>query len=143
MASHLISPKPVLLVDDSTDDALLMRRAFTRAGLQNPLIHFLDGESAIAYLTRAANKEDSCPSPVLILLDIKMPRMDGFEVLKWVKSRPDLADVPAVMLTSSSLSKDIKRAETLGANSFLTKPPTFTDLIALVERIKTRWMLVK
>lgn len=141
MAAQIITPKPVLLVDDSSDDALLMRRAFRRAGLENPLIHLEDGEKGIAYLTRCLSQPEL--RPVLILLDIKMPRMDGFETLKWIKSENGFPGVPVVMLTSSNLARDEEQARRLGADSFLTKPPSFDDLTALVKRIQKRWLILE
>lgn len=140
MATQSITPKPVLLVDDSADDAVLMRRAFRKAGLDNPLVHLQDGETAIVYMKGCIERAE--PLPILILLDIKMPRMDGFETLAWVKTCAQLAKVPAVMLTSSSLNQDMTRAKELGADGFLTKPPTLEDLTNLVREVQKRWLII-
>lgn len=140
MVNISVTPRPVLLVEDSDDDALLMRRAFDRAGLQNTLVHAADGESAIEYLQGCIANQH--PLPILVLLDIKMPRMDGFETLNWIKSRPEIVDVPVVMLTSSNMEQDIQRSKRLGADSFLTKPPTLEDLTAMVQRLEKSWLIV-
>jgi CheY-like chemotaxis protein len=130
--------RPILLIDDSADDALLMRRAFTRAALRPPLLHH-EGEAALRYLQRAIRKEAGAPMPVLILLDIKMHGVDGFDVLEWIKARPELVDVPVLMLTSSNLPQDIVVSQRLGADSFLTKPHSFAELVRLLEYLKREW----
>lgn len=132
--------RPVLLVEDSSDDVLLMRRAFEKAGLQNPLEHAQDGEGAIERLKTYIHS--SQPLPVLVLLDIKMPKMDGFETLNWIRSNPETRELPVVMLTSSNLEPDIERSKSLGADSFLTKPPSLEDLTAMVQRLQKRWLIV-
>jgi|SRR5688500_4224310 len=131
--------KPVLLVDDSWDDALLLKRAFRRAAVPNPIVHLPGGELELEELETILQRRD-CWTPALILLDVKMPKVDGFEILKWVKSRVEFTSVPTVMLTSSNLPQDILRAETLGATCFLTKPQTFQELMSLVNRIRADWL---
>ena len=84
MAANPITPRPVLLVEDSSDDALLMRLAFQKAGLQNPVVHAQDGEGAIEYLKGCLQNQQ--PLPILVLLDIKMPKVDGFETLNWTEA---------------------------------------------------------
>src|ERR1041385_9209783 len=109
----------VLLVEDSADDVLLMQRAFRKASLINPLNVVTDGEQAIDYLAGNGQYSDrgKYPLPVLVLLDIKLPRRSGHEVLAWLKQHPGLKRVPVVMLTSSNETADINRAYDLDRKS--------------------------
>jgi CheY-like chemotaxis protein len=104
----------ILLVEDNPDDIFMIRRAFEKAKIANPLDVARDGEEAIEYL-----KDNK---PVLILLDLKLPKISGFEVLKWIKSMERLKRIPVVVLTSSRNGEDINRAYDLGANSILSSP---------------------
>ena len=125
----------ILLVDDSADDTELVRMAFKRAEIENPLKTVASGEEAMAYVRgteKYANREEY-PLPELILLDLKMPGLDGFEVLSWLKREPGLSKIPVVVLTSSEQMKDVNRAYELGANSFLVKPFDFNDRVALTQ----------
>ena len=132
------------MVEDREDDILLMRKAFAKASLKNPLQIVRDGEEAIAYLSgigKYSNRAEY-PLPILVLLDLKLPGMDGFEVLSWIRAQEGIRGLPVVVLTSSSQLADINRAYDLGANSFFVKEfdfQHFVDLIALLERywIKT------
>ena len=113
----------ILVVEDREDDILLIRRAFDRASVTNPIQVVRDGEEAIAYLIgegQYANR-DEYPLPVLVLLDLKLPRKDGFEVLSWIRSQPGIRSLPVVVLTSSNQIRDVNRAYQLGANSFFVK----------------------
>ena len=119
----------ILLVDDSPDDTELVRLAFKKAEIENPLKTVASGEEAMVYVRgtgKYANREEY-PLPELILLDSKMPGVDGFEVLSWLKREPGLSKIPVVVLTSSEQMKDVNRAYELGANSFLVKPFDFDD----------------
>jgi CheY-like chemotaxis protein len=117
----------VLAVDDNDDDVMLIRRAFERAAVGNPLRVVRSGLEALAYFNGEPPYEDRAehPLPGLVLLDIKMPGMDGFEVVKWIRSRSDLNPIAVVMLTSSDAIRDVNLAYQLGANSFLVKPLDF------------------
>jgi CheY-like chemotaxis protein len=119
----------ILLAEDSEDDVYMLRRAFQQAGIELPLQVVADGEQAIAYLTgqgKFANRAEF-PLPDLFLLDLKMPRLNGFEVLAWLRQHPTLAPLRTVVLTTSEEIRDVNRAYAMGANSFLTKPLDFTD----------------
>jgi CheY-like chemotaxis protein len=125
----------ILLAEDLEDDVLLIRRAFTKAGVQNPLFVVHDGEEAIQYLQgegKFANRAEY-PLPDLTLLDLKMPRKDGFEVLEWVRQQPTLRGLRIVVLTSSKEIRDVDRAYQLGANSVLVKPAEFTNLVEISQ----------
>ena len=132
----------ILLAEDREDDILLIQRAFKKAGIINPLFIARDGEQAISYLEgtgRFSNREDF-PLPDLLLLDLKMPKVDGFEVLSWVRKHPKLSSLPVVVLTSSNEIRDVNLAYRLGANSFLVKPTDFDNVVELVQGLQNYWL---
>jgi CheY-like chemotaxis protein len=132
----------ILLAEDNADHVLLIQRAFRMSGLVNPLHVVNDGAQAIAYLKgegEYANRAEY-PLPCLLLLDLKMPNKNGFEVLEWIRSEPAFAALRVVVLTTSGESQDINRAYQLGANSFLTKPVDFRDFVQLTSAIKGYWL---
>ena len=139
-----VSAFPILLVEDSPDDALLIQRAFRKANLANPVELVRDGEDAVAYLSGAAPYEDRerFPLPVFMLLDLKLPRRSGLEVLAWVREQPALRRLPVVVLTSSRESVDVNRAYDLGVNSYLTKPVGFEALIEMVKNVNLYWLVL-
>jgi len=123
------------LADDSEDDEILFRRVFRLSGLANPLILVRDGDQAIAYLKGEGIYHDRArhPLPRILMLDLKMPKKNGFEVLEWVKAQPELKELQVVILTSSERIEDIKRSYELGAFSFLNKPCRVDDLKRLTN----------
>jgi len=132
----------LLLVEDDPDAILLMRKACDAAGISNPLRTVEDGEGLIAYLDGTApyaDREEN-PLPTMVLLDLKLPRKSGFELLEWIRKNPRLARLIIVILTSSRESKDISRAYALGANSYLVKPTSFHDLVDLVKMLRAYWL---
>ena len=132
----------ILLVDDSDDDILLVQRAFRRGGVTNPLFVVNRGEEAIDYLRgegKFGNRIEF-PLPDLILLDLKMTGMDGFDVLRWLRSQPGLRAIRVIVLTSSSRIQDVNLAYSLGANSFLTKPLDFDNYIETCSALKNYWL---
>jgi len=133
---------PILLVEDNFDDIVLTRRAFRKAGIDAPLTVLEDGEQAVAYLGGGAPFEDRAahPLPALILLDWKLPRRNGLEVLTWLRARDELATVPVVVLTSSKQEEDVQQAYRAGANSYLQKPVRFDAMIELVQRLHLYWL---
>jgi len=138
MAEHAV----ILLAEDEEDYVLLIRRAFAQAKIPNPLHVVWNGQEAIAYLKgegKYANREEY-PLPDLFLLDLKMPRVNGFEVLKWVRSQPGLAPLRVLVLTSSDEIRDVNEAYKLGANSFLVKPLDFQDFAQLSRLIQEFWL---
>ncbi len=135
---------PILLVEDSPDDALLIQRAFRKANLANPVQLAQDGEEAVAYLSGAPPFEDRArfPLPVFMLLDLKLPRRSGLEVLEWLRQRPDVKRLPVVVLTSSRETVDVNRAYDLGVNSYLTKPVGFEALLEMVKNVNLYWLVM-
>jgi len=139
---RLPSEAVILLAEDRQDDVLLIRRAFKKAGISNPLHLVRDGEQVMAYLQGQGKFSDRRlhPFPELLLLDLKMPRMDGMEVLAWLKSHPKFRLLRVVVLTSSEDIHDVNKAYQLGANSFLVKPLEFQNYIALARTMARFWL---
>jgi CheY-like chemotaxis protein len=133
--------KIILLVEDDPNDVMLIQRAFQKAGLRNCLRIARDGEEAIEYLSGSGAFADRerFPSPFLMLLDLKMPGTDGFEVLKWARGEPELKRLLKVVLTSSNLQSDVDKAYELGANSYLVKPVEFNEMVNLIQRFEAYW----
>jgi len=131
----------ILLVEDDPSDILLMGHAITRAGLEHSVSVVRDGEEAIAYLAAhsADPPRDRAPLPILILLDLKLPKKSGFEVLEWLRRQPRVRHLPVVILTSSSEKADVERAYELGANSYILKPTGFSQLLETVRMLKHYW----
>lgn len=127
----------VLLVEDNPGDALLIQRAFRKANLSNPIQIVKDGEEAVAYLAGQNIYADRgrWPLPGLILLDLKLPRKSGFEVLAWLRQQLELKHLPVVVLTASKAPADLKRAYDLGANSYLVKPVTSEALLDVLHTL--------
>jgi CheY-like chemotaxis protein len=134
----------VLLAEDNSTDALMVQRAFRKANLLNPLQVVDDGDKAVAYLAGAAPyaDRDRHPLPVLLLLDLKLPRRSGLEVLAWLKQQPAVRRLPVVVLTSSRDNGDVNRAYDLGANSYLVKPVDFDPLLEMVRALGLYWVLM-
>jgi CheY-like chemotaxis protein len=132
---------PILLVEDNYNDVLLIRRAFRQAKIEPLMSIVSDGDEAISYLERKGqyDNQDSFPIPLLILLDLKLPRRSGLEVLAWIRQQPDLKRLLVVVLTSSQENSDLGQAYDLGANSYLVKPIDFQDFVHLIELINAYW----
>jgi len=144
MTLHLHKiPISILICDDDEDDRMLTRQALEAAHISNDLCFVEDGEQLLDYLYqrgRYAGEKGLAPRPGLILLDLNMPRMDGREALKLIKEDPSLHDIPVVVLTTSALSADVARSYQLGVNSFMTKPVTFTGLVAAMNVLGRYWL---
>ncbi len=118
-------PPSILLVEDNPDDVFLMRRALSKSGLDVPVHVATDGQAAVDYLRGAGPYADreKFPVPFVTFLDLKLPYMDGFEVLEWIREHPVLQDLNVVILTSSGEDRDSRRAQQLGVIAYLVKPP--------------------
>ena len=135
-------PVVILLVEDDPAHAEIVRRNFESSRIANRLIHVSDGQEALDYLYRRDRHSDpaASPRPNLVLLDLRLPRVDGLEVLKTVKSDPGLRGIPVVVLTTSAAESDMVRAYDSHANSYLVKPVDFQQFLALMETLGYYWL---
>lgn len=135
-------PINILLVEDDEAHAEIVRRNLAGFKVANRLVHVQDGQEALDYLYRKGKyrQASSCPRPGLILLDLRLPGVDGLEVLKTVKGDPDLARIPVVILTTSSAESDMARAYDTHANSYLVKPVDFKGFCDLMESLGYYWL---
>jgi len=132
----------ILLAEDREDDILLVQRAFAKGEIQNPLFVVRDGDEAISYLSgvgKFGNRAEY-PLPDLLLLDLKMPRVDGFEVLRWVRQQPGFSSLRVVVLTASDQIRDVNTAYRLGANSFMVKPTDFENVVEMSKTLRNYWL---
>lgn len=127
---------PIFLVEDNPVDVDLTLRAFARQGIRNPVWVARDGEEAIQWLAQWHN---GATLPLVVLMDIRLPRMDGLEVLRAFKADPVVHRVPVVMLSTSQEASDINTAYDHGANSYIVKPVKFDDFMAVAQRIERYW----
>ena len=135
---------PILMVEDEEDHARLITKALKKTGkLLNEICHVDNGQKALDFLKKEGDfKDNTDPLPILILLDIKMPMKNGFEVLKEVRADKRLKNIPIVMLTTTSTSEDINKALALGANDYIVKPVNFTNFSKKVSNLGYYWGLV-
>jgi CheY-like chemotaxis protein len=137
----------ILIADDSPDDSIIIRLAFEEASVAAQL-HFVEtGEEVVSFLQRSLDatddrgesRETSTMMPNLLLLDLKMPRMDGFEVLAWLRHHPPVDHIPVIVFSGSDQPVDINRALALGAARYLVKPQKMSDMVQLVRGIEKFW----
>ena len=131
---------PILLVEDNPDDVLFTVRAFVKNKMQNEVVVASDGEEALSYLLPAGGAAGLNPS--LVLLDVKLPKVDGLEVLRRIRSDPRTAALPVVVLTTSNEERDIVESYRLGANSFVRKPVVFNEFLDATNVLGVYWLLV-
>lgn len=134
----------ILLVEDNEDDAKLAIRALGKQNFANKLLHLSDGVEALAFIFATGTFEgrNILHTPKVVLLDLKMPRVNGLEVLERIKSDPRTKIIPVVILTSSSEDPDIRRAYELGANSYIVKPVEFDNFVKAISELGLYWMLL-
>jgi CheY-like chemotaxis protein len=132
---------PLLLVEDNPDDVFLFTRALSKAKRPHPLHVVASGYEAIDYLSGAGKHSDreAFPLPELIMLDLKMPGVSGFEVLKWIRSDGMARLIPVIVLSSSALTEDVNHAYSLGANAYMVKPANADALERLIQTISDFW----
>lgn len=132
----------ILVAEDDPDDRLLLKEALDEVRLVNPLRFVHDGQELIDFLRREGDftGRDNTEDPGILLLDLNMPRLDGREALKIIKSDPDLKKIPVVVLTTSQADEDIVRSYDLGVNSFISKPVNFTDFVAMMAALTDYWL---
>jgi CheY-like chemotaxis protein len=134
----------ILLVEDNATDVVLIRRAFEQAKMANPIHVVSDGDAAVEYLGGTGEYSDRSkyPLPILILLDLKLPRRSGLEVLAWLKEQEPLRRIPVVMLTSSEQPRDVDAAYDSGVNSYLVKPVEYDSLFKMLKAVNLYWMML-
>ena len=133
----------ILLVEDDSNDILFIQRAFRRSDLENPAMQVVrDGDEAVAYLSGEGDyaNRNVYPLPGMILLDLKLPRRSGLEVLEWLRSQPILKRIPVVILTSSKEHIDVDRAYDIGVNSYLLKPVNYKALNEMIKTLNAFWL---
>lgn len=140
MEDQKIKPESItiLMADDDPDDRLLAKKAFKQNRLYNEVVFVEDGEQLMEYLLDEKNQTNN-KLPGLILLDLNMPKKDGREALKEIKSHQNLRKIPVVVLTTSTADEDIIRSYDLGVNSFISKPVTFDELVKVTKEIGNYW----
>jgi CheY-like chemotaxis protein len=137
------SEHSIIVVEDDKNEVVLLKRAFREAGVNNPVLLFRDGQEVMDYLSRLGaddGKQISDAPPALMLLDLKMPRKNGLEVIEWLRTQPVLKRLVVVMLSSSDNASDINRAYDLGCNSYLIKPMSLDGLVEMVKLLDSYWL---
>jgi CheY-like chemotaxis protein len=131
----------ILVCEDDSNDAHLLERAVKKIGVPNPIQVVVDGEEAIDYLSGKGKFADRVrhPFPSVIITDLKMPRKDGFDVLRWLQEHPECAVIPTIVWTSSAVDRDILNAYKLGANCYLQKPNNPGDWEKTIRLLFTFW----
>ncbi|MGH8372080.1 MAG: response regulator [Gammaproteobacteria bacterium] len=139
-----ITRTTILLAEDDQNDVMLIKRAFSKSHVINPIACVENGEEAVAYLSGQGQYADRerHPLPFMMLLDLKLPRLSGHEVLKWLREQPGLKRLPVVVLTSSREPSDINRAYEIGANSYLVKPVVFEEFSTLLKQLQVYWLML-
>ena len=130
------SIRPILLVEDRSVDVDLTKRAFAKRKLLNPINVARDGEDALALFERWEAGE---PIPICILLDLKMPKVNGLEVLRRLKNHPKFSTIPVIVLTTSTEDRDIEEAYKLGCNSYIVKPVEFDKFMDVASKVEVYW----
>jgi len=135
VAQAAFTRQTILLAEDNEDDVFIMRRAFQKAGIVNPIQPLTDGEKVINYLSGDAEFADRqrFPMPVMILLDLNMPRKSGLEVLAWIRQQPGFGSIAVYILSASTREGDVQRAFELGVNAYIVKPSKIEALTEMVQ----------
>jgi CheY-like chemotaxis protein len=142
MADEPVAAGIILLVEDDAGDAALIRHAFEKNGVLNPIQHVSSGDTALAFLAGVNEYADriTYPLPVLILLDLKLPGMSGLELLRWLRTQRDIRRIPVVVLTTDDHPQTVNSAYDAGANSYLVKPGDRSHVIAMVKQVQQYWL---
>lgn len=135
-------PPPILAADDEEANRLILELAFEKAKLPNLLVTVCNGREAVDYLAGLPPYTDRAahPLPALFLLDLKMPVMDGFDVLAWLATRPEFKNLPVIIFSSSASDSDIAKTRQLGARDYFVKPLTLTEFVDIIQKLHTRWL---
>ena len=140
--AEMANTRPLLLiVEDSEDDIFFIERIFKQLGARCDLRFARDGREAVDYLAAQGKFADreKYPVPTIILMDLKMPRMNGFEVLEWMQAQPEIKLIPTIVVTSSTLQEDVTRAYRLGANAVMNKPVDKDSLLQMLKSFHIYW----
>lgn len=129
--------KPILVAEDDPNDRLFLKTAFDRAGVEHPLIMVRDGEEAMAYLSGDRAQH---PLPCIVITDLKMPKVDGLELLQWISTQEQLRRLPVIVLSASGHECDIEATRKYGACAYFVKPNSFGALIELVRKLDAGWV---
>jgi CheY-like chemotaxis protein len=129
--------KPILLVEDDDVDALTTKRALTEIKVTNDIVHTFDGEEAVAYL------KNGKPKPCVILLDLNMPKMNGFEFLRIIKADENLRNIPVIILTTSDTDQNVLDSYKLGVAGYITKPVNYRQFVDTMRTVDMYWTLSK
>jgi len=135
----ILQKSPILLVEDNEDDILITKKAIEKRQIMNNLFVVHDGQEALDFLRRTG-KYENAPRPGFVLLDLNMPKLDGFEVLKEIKRHPELKSIPIIILTTSERDEDVSKAYALGCNSYIVKSVDFSKFINTVIEIRQYWL---
>ena len=140
----MISKGTILLVEDNRDDELLTLRAFQKNRIVNPIAAVHDGQEALDYLFASGSyaERDKDDLPVIILLDLKLPKVNGLEVLREIRSNERTRVIPVIILTTSAEDEDVIGSYALGANSYIRKPVDFTEFVEAVRTLGNYWLLL-
>jgi len=136
-----VDMKSILLVEDNPNDRLLLERAFKKSNLSNKMVTVSDGQQALDYLFGTSETEPK-PLPILVLLDLKVPKIDGLEVLKLIRTTERTRLLPVVVLTSSKEQDDLVRSYELGVNSYVRKPVDFNEFVEVVQQLGLYWLIL-
>ena len=139
-----LSDPTILVVEDNPTDVMLIRRAFEKSKLANPVHVVGDGDAAVEYFSGEGTYADreKFPLPILMLLDLKLPKRSGLEVLEWLRIQETLKRIPVVVLTSSQQDRDVNAAYDIGVNSYLVKPVEFEGLLQMLKTVNLYWLML-
>ncbi|MFO1498062.1 MAG: response regulator [Verrucomicrobiota bacterium] len=145
MSASAATGPAILLVDDNPHDVVLLRLAFRRVGIIDPIKLVKDGADAVRYLKGEGVFADrhAFPAPTLMLLDLNMPQTSGFEVLRWVREQPAFRTLAVIVMSGSKETADVQRAYGLGADSYLVKPTRFSDLLKITQSLKSYYAMTE
>src|SRR4051812_16513294 len=141
--SHLISMAEIILLEDSESDALFTQRALPQAGVENPIRHLRNGKDALAYFTALLSTTSTLEPPAIILLDLKLPDITGFEVMALFRSREAFSKTLWIVLSHCNDVESVRKAYALGAHSFLSKPPTREEIEELIRTFPNGWIIAR
>lgn len=141
LMTRMLSQNPILIAEDNEDDAELVRMALKKAGVVNPVHIVSNGADVLVYVKGEEPYSDRSlfPFPRLLLVDIKMPVLNGLEVLRWLRAHPDCSVIPTLVMSASRLEADVQTAYKLGANAYLVKPTRFEQFVEIFKRLNDFW----